>query len=245
MNRRKAHRKPERHTTRQTKARVSPAEQLTATELGERLGMVRQHVNRLAREGKLVRIPDARLFDVADPKNAAFIAEHAKPPVVLLPVPPALPVAGPIPEPTVSGLPRVEIERRKSLAQLEKLRLANEKAAGSLVERPSVFAFIGSLVAILNNQFLALPQRAAPDLAAIARGAESDDAAAVAVESFLSKDMYSSCRAASAIARKFLASMYDQASSAAGPLPIERALEDLRGMIDAVLAELATRKAAA
>ena len=67
-------------TEKQTRRhpRVSPAEQLSTTEMGERLGMTRQHVNRLAREGKLVRVPGSQFFDTADPVNARFIAEHKK-----------------------------------------------------------------------------------------------------------------------------------------------------------------------
>lgn len=214
---------------RSRRASTRPAEQLSATEMGERLGMARQTINRLVREERLVHVPGSRFFDPAEPTNAKFIAEHARAASVSLPVSAG---AGPLPAAPVPELTRSELERRKAAEQLRKLELGNQRTAGTLIERAFVFAFVGNLVAVLNNELLSIAQRTAPALAAIARGAESDDAAAISLEAELGKELYSAVRSASAQTRRFVRQMYGESAGSAGPLDAETALLQVRELLD-------------
>jgi len=209
-------------------------EQLTASELALRVGRSRQHINLLARRGTLRR-GSGGFFDLADSKNAAFLRAHEKPPDVAMAAPPP---AGPPPEVPAPDLPRSELERRKIAQVLRKLELANRRAAGQLVERPSVVAFMGRLVAALNNELLALPQRLGPDLAAAARGADQDDAAAVLVGGILQRELYSCLRSVTASTRSFLRDLYGEQPGGAGPVELQAALEEVRGALERTIQEV-------
>ena len=99
--------------------------------------------------------------------------------------------------------------------------------------------------ASLNNELIPLGQRVAAEIAARARGAESDDAAAIAVESALTLELYSCCRSTTAATRDFLARLYGRNTTHAGPLELEEALGEVQGLLSRVLEDLRTRREAA
>ncbi|MGA2615021.1 MAG: hypothetical protein ABSG38_16420 [Spirochaetia bacterium] len=226
------------------------AEQLlNLTQFSLAIGLSHQRVGQLLESGKLRRRKD-KFFNLNDKKNKAFIT--ARGPDVAssrnIPRPAAplgSPAAGPKIEPPVPDINRSEIERRKALGQLEKLRIQNQKAVGKLVERAAVFAFASHIGGILNAEFLSLGQRLATDLAAIARKADNDDAAAVAIDAFLQPELYAVVQHMTAATRKFTRQLYDEAGEVAGPVKVTAALAELKVMLDRVIEELNGREAAA
>jgi hypothetical protein len=220
-------------------------EQLSAAEMAERTGRTRQHVNRLAREGKLRKLA-CGLFDAEDPKNAAFLKEHSSTAARISPAS----VQGELPRTDAAGpvetmLSHAEIQRQKSAQQLLKLQIANRRSSGELVERPAVFTFAGHLAATLSNEVIALAQRLSPALAAAARSAVNDDAATVAVDGMLGKELYAAVGSVALSTRKFLKKLYSEGPDAAGPASIEASVSEIKALCDYVLAEVRSRNEAA
>jgi hypothetical protein len=219
-----------------------PEKLLRRAHLALQLGVSGQRIDALVKAKKLKRRAD-KMFDLLNPVNAKYLAARNG---GISSTPSGTPPAGPTIEPPVPEIPRSEIERRKALGQLEKLRLQNMKAAGSLVTRPSVFAFASHIVSILNSEFLSLGQRLSTELAAIARKAPTDDEAAVALDAFLQPELYAVVKHATAATQRFVRELYDEATGeVAGPIQVVAALEELRAMLDKVIAEVKEKEKAA
>ncbi len=161
-----------------------PDTRLSQTEFANKLGIKRQAVNNAVRKGLLVKHGAGRAayIDMECPMTQAYIknasvnrhrGKGTKPRSKLpkgSPIKKAPEAVPPSPEALASAeafTDKQQIERRKTMEQVEELELKNRVRRKELITRELVQAFINKLYTIHNGQLKTHGLRASSDVAAI------------------------------------------------------------------------------